>query len=258
MSIVADVLPVFRHTVRLGLDPSRGYPRTAAEMERAFGGTWTGGFGWLCDETSGGLVPAFGGTTLPAASTPTYSHQGPRGAVDRAVGLDSDLDGFGGVDILDVGASDDLMIVWVGMFTGVPENFRAVVSKGAGTDGWIVYHNAGALKMEGSASSAGVATLPAVNVPFAGALVISRGESKQRLGVRSFVGDASIGAEGATQASYTSASNFYFGGGGGWLASGAIPFQLAALYGVTGVGVAADRSANLSAALASFVAAVAP
>jgi hypothetical protein len=233
-------------------DNVQGYPLSAAAMAAAVGyGTWSAG--WLCNESATPLVPVFGTPDLTAVSTPTYLTAGPRGGIDYAVGLDSSGDGFTGGNVHDVGATDDLIIAWVGKWTTAPGDFTALISKGTGADGWIVYHNAGVLKMEGSASSSGTVALPTVGNWHAGIAVIDRGASLMRIGVVDLTtGTVTVGSTGATQASYTSAASFVVGGGGGWLANGASPFLLAGLWVGKGLNYATGMASGLSTALDNF------
>jgi hypothetical protein len=233
-------------------DNVQGYPQTAAAMRAAVGyGTWSAGY--LCNETSGNLAPAFGAPALAPISTPTYADPGPRGGIDLAVGLDSAGDGFTGGNVHDAGTGD-LCLAWVGYFTGTPGSFTALIGKGSGADGWIIYVNSGFLVFGSHTATAHGVPLPVGW--YAGMACIDRGAGAHRLAVMPLGGGPPSISSGVPDATYASSSSFIFGGGGTWLASAAAPCLLSALYVGTGAGAASGLSANLSTALTNFANAI--
>jgi hypothetical protein len=119
------------------------YPQTAAQMATALGyGTWTSGAGYLLNESSGNPAAIFGSpSSLTAVSSPTYSTLGARGGADKAIGFDSAADAFSGGNVFNVGASDDLIIVWVGKTTTTPGSSLDWFGKFS-TTGYTVWRNA--------------------------------------------------------------------------------------------------------------------
>lgn len=233
------------------------YPNTAAAMAAAVGyGTWSAG--WLCDETSGSLVPAFGSPSLTAVSSPVYNQPGPLGAGDYAIQFDSTADQFlGGAGDFDVSGTDDLAIAWVGQWTAKPTAFGALVSKVSGsfgqgyalsgTDGTNFGFFAGAGSTFGSTIGANYL----VGQWHIGMAVIDRGAGTVRMCVRSLDGQTVFtGPANAISGSLSVGSAFALGNNAWTFAN--LGFSMAALYMAKGSGVAATMSANLTTAVANL------
>ena len=235
----------------------QGYPQTAAAMQAALGlGDWTNGQGWLLNEASGNLVPAFGATTLTATSL-TYGTPGPRGGIDKAIGYDAATDNADGGNIFDVIATDDLIVAWVGYEGSVPGASFGILTKFSST-GWVVQYGSGGF-INFQAVKAGPTTDFTASIAigqgswYVGIAVVDRSTGKARVGVRTLSGNTTISAEQtATASSYTTAGAFRLGQRAD---AGIGPFtdsKLAAVYVVDGTGVATGLSANLSTALTNF------
>lgn len=102
---------------------------SAALMTLAMSNAGVLSAGWLCNEASGNLSAAFGGTTLTASGTPTYANPGPLGSNDKAIRFTANGDQFAAAGTYDVSATDDLLIVYTGMWSTAPSNFGAIIQK---------------------------------------------------------------------------------------------------------------------------------
>jgi len=119
------------------------YPASVAEAHAALGfGVFD--HGWLCDDPSGNMAPAFGGLTLVAGGTGIiYGDPGPinNGVDDKTIGFGAPRTGkFDGGQAFDVGAGDDLLVAWVGMWRSLPSAFGTMFGKAPATltNGWSV------------------------------------------------------------------------------------------------------------------------
>lgn len=249
---------------QLGFARDLNYPATAADMAAIVRyGTWTGG--WLCNEPSGNLSPAFGGSVMTAISTPTYGHVGPRGGTDKAIAITASGQGFdGGTSITDVDASSDLALFAVLRTADIVTNNTYAFSKSdfSGGAGWTIQLTTNkALSMqvsEGSGLDNATATTAAGAVPLNEwcviGVVFERATNKLRVGVRSLSTGATVVSAEVDAALVGSISNlaapFRFCRGG--LVGGEL--RVAAYYVATGAGAATGMSANLSTALANFAA----
>lgn len=127
MSLAPFLRSGIRSGVRDRVDPL-GYLRSAARLSQAIGwGTFT--VGWLLDEASGNLAPAFGATSLSAVNTPLRGLDGPFPGLDKAIGFGGASDAWNGGDVLDVTAAQDLVIAWVARLSALPSGVRGFLSK---------------------------------------------------------------------------------------------------------------------------------
>jgi hypothetical protein len=251
----------FNSTLRstLGFAYDFDYPQTAAQMATALGyGTWTSGAGYLCNETSGDLAAAFGTpATLADSGTTTYANQGARGGADKAIGFGAITDYFNGGDYHDVGATDDLIVVWVGKFSSaVSGGDRTLFSK-QDTPRWSVETiTTGEIQLvlyDGvDATYAQTANTGQLTKEWhVGVAVLDRGATASRMGVLGLTSGTSVISAATSSSSIGDCSNsvgFKIGGYSG----PPTEFQVAAVYITTGSGVATGLSSNLSTALSNF------
>lgn len=244
---------------------SRAYPQSAADAAKAVpGATFT--HGWLCDETSGDLAPAFGGVTLVASGTGLkYGDPGPHGGSDRSVGFSpSAATGkFSGNNsaLFDIAANtDELVVAWVGKWIAKPTAFGQMFGKASATfaNGWSINGNDGQSITFGlgPGSTWGPSSIDGfyIGVWHVGIAVIDRsGTDVARFGIRELVGSGKVlstSATGINGNAASSASTFTLGKSD-WV-PGNDNFRLAALYVGKGAGVATGLAANLSAILDTF------
>jgi hypothetical protein len=241
----------------LGFTKNINYPTDATELTRQLGGygTWTGGSGWLCNESSGDMAPVFGAITLADSSSPTYSDQGPRGGADKAVGFDSANDRFAAAlaATFNPGATDDLAIVMVAKFSSVAGN-NDILGKGYPGAAYFLARETTNLQWrvsDGVDTVTATATV-AANVWYAIVMVLDRAAVAARVGVYNLSdGSTSISSATSTSAVGSLSNGAVFGiGDQSFYNTGNL--QIAALYAVSGSGVAAGMSANMSTVLASF------
>lgn len=239
----------------LGFEYNWDYPQTAAQLTTALGGygNFTGGYGWLLNEASGNPAAIFGGQALTQVGSPTYSVLGPRGGSDKAITLPTSADRFTGSTILDVGATADLILVWVARMPS-PSGDARFFSKNGGGGFWIVDVHSNQLDFQGHD---GVDTITAsisattANAWHVGIAVLERATNKMRVAIQPmFGGSAVISSEvnaaalGSTGTGATFVVGSTFNGNQ----------SNAALYAASGVGIATGLSANLSTAIASLAA----
>jgi hypothetical protein len=249
----------------LGFEYSFDYPQTAAQVTAALGGIgdFTGGAGYLCNETSGDLASVFGTpAALTDGGTPTYSNVGARGGADKAFGLDTNTDYFDGGDYWNVGASDDLVIVWVGKFSALPSAYSVMFSRTAAafSNGWAVFQENSTPRVQFTAGASNAYNATAdgagafhIGEPHVGIAVIERATGKIRVATRSLVtSDAVVGSE-VTIANAIQVSGTFRIGDCAWT-TGCTNFQCSAFYVGYGSGAATGLSAGMSTALASFAA----
>jgi hypothetical protein len=238
-----------------------GYPRSASALASVIGGTWTAGAGWLCDESATPLVPAFGSPNLTAVSTPTYLNAGPAGGVDYAVGFDSALDAFSGGDVHNVGATDDLILAWVGKFPAIGNVDVMGKWPGGGIAGYSVFVENGSLLLytfDGVDIIPATAAAPTAGSWYAAIACIDRSTAKQRIGYCVLGGSPTVSAEVSTTllGNITNAGNFVLGATNVYGSSSTYSPLIAAAYVVVGSGVATGLSSNLSTAVQSFANAI--
>jgi len=241
----------------LGFAYDFDYPQTAAALATALGGygDFTSGAAWLCNESSGDLAPVFGTGTLADSGTPTYSGIGARGGSDLAVGFDSSSDAFDGGDIFDVGASDDLVVVWGGRWSAAAN--RDIFCKYTGTTGWRISSETSSIRV-GVADGVDtvtqeVSTLP-VGTNYIGIVVLERATSKIRIAVHDLTsGTATVSSEMSVSAvgDTSNASSLTLGSHAGYWGNGS-GHTVSYLAIATGSGVATGMSTNLSTILSSF------
>jgi hypothetical protein len=234
------------------------YPNTAALTQSAIGGG-TYDFGFLCNEAAGSLAAAFGTpATLAPVVSPTYSHVGARGGNDKAVGFDAANDGFQGTtSTLNVSATNDMILAWVGRHTTAPGTEILFVKGNAGASRWTIYTSAGALVFEcvtasgTTTSSVSLSGMTGHNY-VALAIVDRGGGNKIRLAVQSLTtGTQVLGANSTGFAeAMSNADAFTVGSRGGGL--GATSWKLSAFYGGVGLGYASGMAANISTYLSNF------
>lgn len=244
---------------------SQGYPQIAAAMAAAVGyGAWSAG--WLFNIASGNDSGAFGGVTMTAVSSPTYGTEGPRGGIDKAIGFNSASDAFSAGNNFDVGATDDLIIAWVGQFTATPASNYDLFSKtapGLAGAGWYLYHNGGGAFQFTVGDAADTATvtcaIPAANVWYAAIAVLERATNKIRVGYQALDGSSSLVSTLTDATAVGSLSNAisFLVGNGDITGSGPHPNALiSAFYVAKGNGAATGLGANLSTALTNFANAI--
>ncbi len=196
--------------------PTRRWPTSAAACASAFGwGTWASA--WLCDEASGNLADAFGGITLTAGTTPTYSNAGAiSGGRDLAVGFDaSTQDRFTAASVATYDLSDvTSLALYLCLHPSGNTNHNNAGKFQAGAGAWGT-----SLEVGGGITAATVDAIPTVatttvNADHRGAfrdvlMVIDRtGQRLQlftSLGTSTAVNITGIG-------SLTNAASFYLGG----------------------------------------------
>lgn len=263
MTIASGIRSGLRSGIRFGLDPGRGYPITAAEMTRALAGLadFSGGAGYLCDETNGNLAAVFGApaTLTVSGAAATYGLQGARGGSDKAIAFaDGAAGAFSGGDAHNLTGVGDIVIPWVGYLSALPAAQRSVFNKrAAGAGWWLRLDPSVGFSFRTNTTSGSGTGVPPVGEHMVGISVVERSTGRIRSGIRTLLdGDQFISTEVAIAAvDETNVASFAFGQGAGMLAS---PLRLSALYIATGSGVAVGLSSNLTAALQSFAAAVAP
>ena len=249
----------------LGFTRDIDYASTAAQLAADIGyGTWTGADFYLCNEASGNIAPVFGANTLTAGGTPTYSLTGPRGGSDRAIKLDSAPDYFSGATtaVNDVGATDDLIILWVGKFTALTgSQFTRIAAKstfGSGGGNYQVGYDAtvsGLSFSVGDASShaatATAGTGSATTNWQVGVAVLERATNMIRIGSQDLVTSTrylSAQVSASTVGSLSNTASFTLGG------FSSADWTVAAFGVCKGSGVATGLSANLGTALANLAA----
>jgi hypothetical protein len=233
---------------------ARAYPTTAAAAAAAIPGA-TFSNGWLCNDESGNMVPAFGALTLTASGGILYGQAGPRGGADRCIEFttQAELGRFDGGANFDVGGTDDLVVAWVGLWTELPSAFGGMFGKAtSGGNGWYVSGTDGTRLLLGSlGTSIDGTSAYHVGTWHVGIAVIDRSTGKARIGTRSLGGVSAVSSEATVGSfSYAVAANFYVGRTD-W-ADCNDHFRLAALYIGKGASVATGLSAGLSTALTRF------
>jgi len=264
MTIQPAIRQVIRSGIRSGFNPSRGYPTTAAQVAAALGyGDFTTGAGWLCDEASGSLVPAFGAPSLAPVNTPTYRNPGPAGGTDYAVGFSGTTDRFDGGSVFNAG-TNDLILLWVGKRTTSGTD-RDHFTKFTANPGWYIL-GGGSNRMQftmrdgtltKNATSSGLIT----SEYMVGGAVLEKGTNKARIGERGLTsGTSTVGAllDITGLVTLDNASGLFVGHGGITGNGADTSLTIAALYIVAGANVATGLSANLALALQNFASSVTP
>lgn len=237
------------------------YPDSVADAGAALG---LGVFdhGWLCDDASGNMAPAFGGLTLTAAgSGVVYGYPGPGAVGDSAIGFGAPRTGqFGGGQAFDVAVTDDLLVVWVGLWLTVPTTFGVMFGKTSASfgNGWAVTGTDGtSFSFDVGSGGGTIFTLPGGAAAYCagrwhvGVAAVDRAAGKGCIGVRTIDSTQTITSQGSVaSASFSNASNFFVGKSD-WVSANDT-FRLAALYVGKAPGAAAGVPANLAAALLSF------
>lgn len=246
------------------IDPYGSYPVSAGAMATAVGfGTWTRG--WLCDDTSGNLVAAFGGVNLtPSGTAPTYGYDGPISETDYAVRIVAANSGFTSAPLA-IG-TNDLAVAMICKVSGIASSgyvrFTASSTFGAGDPGFTIDCTSGSpltITASDSGGVIGTAQIPFASLPlddwFVLIAVCDRGAAKIRIGLQSLsTGVQAISTANALGAtSMTSAGSYYLGNNtvGG-------TFETAASFIAFGASAALNMSTNLATAIANFAAAIRP
>jgi hypothetical protein len=247
----------------LGFEYDFDYPQTPAQIQSVVGGIWTDGVGYLCNESGGNLASIFGTPALlTPASSPTYSQPGARGGSDKAAGFNAATAGyFDGGNSLDVGASDDLLVIAVVRFTSAPGTVDLMISKGAFGDAatWVIFRNGNQfwLRLRTGGVNLDIATAafsPVASEPFILIAALDRAAGKGRIAVRSLLtGTQAVSAETAFTGTLSNVSTFRLGNQSGYGASTGVG-HFSAVYVTRGPGVAAGATASIATALSSFAA----
>jgi hypothetical protein len=240
------------------------FPRSAEQMVIATGGfgVWTSGSGYACEENSGPLVPSFGSTSLAPSSSPLYGLSGLTSR-DKAVSFDSDNDCFdGGTSLHNVGATDDLLAIWVGFATSAPvgsvDIFLSKLTTGAG---WQIGfdNSSGNFYFQGmdavpTTLFTALGASPHLLSWHVGGAVVERATGRARLASRSLsTGTSSVVAEQVVAAnSMSNAVAFRFGERADSPAVAPTTMKFAGVYVTTGSGVATGCSTNLATILQNF------
>jgi hypothetical protein len=241
------------------------YPTSVAEAHAALGfGVFD--HGWLCDDPSGNMAPAFGGLTLVAGGTGIiYGDPGPinNGAVDKTLGFGAPRTGkFDGGQAFDVGAGDDLLVAWVGMWRSLPSAFGSICGKVTATftNGWAVAGRDGtAIGLGlGPGDSLGVSLLAFGAAAYhvgswhVGIAAIDRSVGRACIGTRSVTtGTAMTNTSGSIDAQSVSTAASFSVGSSAWVPAND-NFRLAALFIGKSVGAATGLPANVATALQNF------
>ncbi len=234
----------------------RSHPATAAAMQAAAGGYGTWSAGYLLDEASGSIAPAFGSPSLIPAGTPTYSEPGAFGNSDKSIKFDSGADNFSASSSsFDVGAAEDLGVAWVwklSTLTGGQQARLVVKSDFAGGPYYAVYATATGMSC---AVGDGVDQLGAdpggalFDEWVAGMFVLERATNKIRAvikGLESGTIYLSAEVDASAVGSLSNAQGFFVG------SIADQPWWLSALYIAKGVGACTGMSANLETAVTTF------
>lgn len=239
------------------------YPASVAEAHAALGfGVFD--HGWLCDDASGNMAPAFGGLTLVAGGTGIiYGDPGPinNGAVDKTLGFGAPRTGkFDGGQAFDVAAGDDLLVAWVGMWRSLPSAFGTMFGKVTATftNGWAVNGADGTgLSLglgPGSTIGVGILGTSAYHVGswHVGIAAIDRSIGRACIGTRSVATGVAVSNVNASidAQSILNAATFSVGSSA-WVPAND-NFRLAALLIGKSAGAATGLPTNITAALQNF------
>lgn len=244
-------------------DGTGGYPQTAAAMAAAVGyGDWTGGDGYLFNESSGNAVAVYGAPDLTPVNTPTYGFAGPRGGIDKAIGFDGSTDAFTGGNVNDLVAATDLLVAGVIYFDGLDGGTNDdIISKGfvGGVGGGFYICREGAALScyftDGASTVHRTVAVPA-STWLAFMYVADRTNQTARIAVAPIstgVATVSASASIAAVGSPTNANSFNVGNNG---TNGALAGYLAAMYITTGAGKALTLNANISQAVTNLANAI--
>jgi len=240
-----------------------GFPRTASATASAIGyGTWTTGACWLMQESSGNLAATYGSPTLTATSL-TYQNTGIKTG-DYAIGFDAGTDKADGGNVYNVTGTDDIIVAWVAYMTSAPAGSSdSLIGKLNAGAGWEV-----TLRTDGQyqwfGQDAGAATIFSIaggsqNVGawHVGIAAIDRAAAKARIGSCALGGSPSVSTDTTIAAtSMSNAVSFQIGDRASGSGRGPTNAVVSAVYVVTGSGVAAGATTNLSTALQNFANAV--
>jgi hypothetical protein len=258
---VSSLISAFQSALNTATLPS---PTTAATANAAIGyGTFTGGAGYLCQEASGSLASTFGSpASLTASSTPTYRNTG-HTTGDYAVGFNSSADDFrGGTGDFNVTGTDDIVVAWIGKFTGTPSGGGEFlfVKGNSGAARWGIYAAGAAVFFE-VVNSAGTYT-SGVNVTtilgewHVGIAAIDRTAGTVRAALRGLTSGTTVTGSSTAITANTSTNAHAFTVGGRNGSQAATNWLLSSFYIASGSNVATGIPANISTALANFANAI--
>jgi hypothetical protein len=245
----------------LGFAYDFDYPQTAAQVLAALG--VGGGYvtaGYLCNETSGSLAPVFGlPASASATNTPTYSNAGARGGGDKAVGFDGANDAFNFGDSFDIGAADDLLVVWVGKWSAAAA--RDICGKYSGGVGWGIWHQAGTTPqfyVDDTGANNATASIGTIllNEWYVGIAALDRTAGTIRMatkGLTSGTTTVSSNVSASSVGDCSNAADAVLGAHAGIFNDGS-GHQVSAFYIGTGVGYANGIPGNMAAAISNFAA----
>jgi hypothetical protein len=248
-------------------DNVTGYPTATAAVQSmlGYGGAWTSGSAWLCNETSGNLAPTIGATTL-TATTLTYASAGAIGiGTQTSIGFSAGTSRADGGNIHNVTATDDLVVMWIGYVPSVPAGIRTLITKmGAAGAGWQVNLDNGSQSFYFQGSDAGstlftnIGASLHVGVWHVGIACVDRSTGKARVGTRAIgTGTNSVVAESTVAAaSMSNAQAFRVGDRSDNPGVAPTGMLVDAVYVVSGSGVASGLSTNLATALSNFASAI--
>lgn len=243
----------------LGFDRNFDYPTSSSVTGTMVGGgAWAAGY--LCNESSGDLSAAFGGpATLAVTGALTYSITGARGGNDKAIQFTGGGNQFfDGGNVFDVGASDDLVLAWVGYLTGALTTNATTFSKTAGgfANGWAVTA-AGANSLSfyagaGAAFTTSCTTTGLTGQFHVGLAVIDRSTGKMRIGIQSLSsGTQALSSEATITGSISTAGTFRVGASP-WTFVAESAMRISAFYIGSGAGYGTGLSTGMSTALSTF------
>ena len=253
---VSSLPTVLTSTINAAVSP---YPDNAASAAAMFGyGGWDAAWGF--NIASGNDTGLFGGITLTAAGSPSYSNTGPGHGGDKAIGFTTVADVFSGGDVLDTTGTDDLAVAWVGYYSANGGVSRDLFSKYAAGAGWYIWtHGAGSqLRFtvdDGISVDIGTGGI-LTGEWHVGIATIDRATGKGRIGIKGLTSGTSHVSALTTLTTNTLANATALTAGAGAIGSADTTFKCAGLYIATGASAATGLAANLSTALTSFASAV--
>lgn len=236
------------------------YFQSGAQISSLIGGVWKGG--WSADQGAATISPIFGGVTFGTpVGTLAYS-PGALGGSDKAFAFNTAGTSLDGGNNYDVGANDDLGLMWVGKWTAPPPAYGTILSKVSaafgngwaltGTDGSLISLSIGA----GGGGIVGAYVGPGTGQPegyaygdwHLGLAGMDRTSTKARLvivNLRSLV--VTISTLNTITPGSASVGNSVVLGNSPWVAANYSTFQLSQFYIAHGVGAFAGIPTDLQA-----------
>ncbi len=199
------------------------YPQSSAEMRALTGGYGLYSVGYFCDDTTTPVVAKYGSPNLnhTFGTAPTYRLPGALGGSDYAIRLPPN----GGVcivsdgDVFDVVTANDLIVFWIAKHLANPVPAQVFLGKdNTGTNRWQILHEGNNAQIRSDVGD-GVdnivtrVTWPTLNVPYVGAMALSRSTNKHVLAWRDFNGASAVSALSNTSlvGDINGAGNFVWG-----------------------------------------------